>query len=55
MSHDHEPLNPIDQATRRRLARLGSVPVDTTRVETRLKQAMPMPAKHGHAGVYFRG
>ncbi len=55
MNQDKEPLSQLDQATCKRLARLSTVPVDTTRLERRLSEAMPAPAEPGRSGLRFRG
>jgi len=55
MSHDQEPLSPLDEATRKRLARLSTVPVDTTRLERRFVQAIPATHEPGRTGLRLRG
>ncbi len=55
MSHDQENISPLDQATRKRLARLSTVPVDITRLESRLYKAIPTPQDPGRAGLRLRG
>jgi hypothetical protein len=40
MSHDQDNQSPLDQATRKRLARLSTVPVDTTGLERKLAKLM---------------
>ena len=47
MTEQLDHLDPLDAATRARLARLASVPVDTSRVARRLRAALaPVPRVH---------
>src|SRR5262249_55866359 len=37
----HDPADPLDEATRGRLSRLGSMPVDTSRLDAALRGRIP--------------
>ncbi len=55
MNHDPENLTPLDQATAKRLARLSTVPVDTSALERRLTKAMPPQADSARTSLHFPG